>query len=110
LLSLAYAGTGEFPLYLSPDGPKPLRLPGSLPGSRFSAGGNLVEWIKDSSCGVPWTLPSRDTGSDGDRDSTVSAAMTSRYDVRKDLDLYGAIGANDPSDLLTPHISSRPQR
>jgi RHS repeat-associated protein len=57
--------------------------------------GAMVEWVKYSAYGVPFTLPAGDTDSDGDWDATDSAAITGTYDVRKDANLDGTISAAD---------------
>jgi len=62
--------------------------------------GQMVEWAKYSSYGVPFGLPAGDTDSDGDADVTDSAQIntwinTSTYDVRGDLDLDGDVDATD---------------
>jgi hypothetical protein len=38
--------------------------------------GSMVEWVKCSSCVVPFALPAGDTDSDGDWDATDSTAIT----------------------------------
>ena len=55
--------------------------------------GRMIEWIKYSSYGVPWSLPTGDTDSDGDFDATDVAAITGTYDVRKDINLDGTVDA-----------------
>jgi len=62
--------------------------------------GQMVEWAKYSSYGVPFGLPAGDTDSDGDADVADITQIntwinTSTYDVRGDLDLDGDVDATD---------------
>jgi len=58
--------------------------------------GRMIEWIKYSSYGVPWSLPAADTDSDGDFDATDLSAITGTYDVRKDVNLDGTVDPDLP--------------
>jgi RHS repeat-associated protein len=62
--------------------------------------GRMIEWVKYSSYGVPMSLPAGDTDSDGDFDSTDTAALTGTYDVRKDVNLDGTVDVLDYLDAL----------
>ncbi|MEE9130850.1 MAG: RHS repeat-associated core domain-containing protein [Phycisphaerales bacterium] len=61
--------------------------------------GDMVEWVKYSSYGIPFGLPKGDQDSDGDLDSTDVTAIqlwgVNPYDVRADLDLDGDVDSTD---------------
>ena len=59
--------------------------------------GKMVEWVKYSAYGVPYSLPAGDTDSDGDWDATDDSAISGSgsYDVRQDADLSGKVDSND---------------
>lgn len=59
--------------------------------------GKMVEWVKYSAYGVPYSLPAGDTDSDGDWDATDDSAISGSgsYDVRQDTDLNGKVESDD---------------
>ncbi len=59
--------------------------------------GTMVEWVKYSAYGVPYSLPAGDTDSDGDWDATDDSAISGSgsYDVRQDADLNGKVESDD---------------
>ncbi|MBX3377511.1 MAG: hypothetical protein KF678_10975 [Phycisphaeraceae bacterium] len=57
--------------------------------------GALVEHTKFSGYGNSFNLPAGDVDSDGDYDATDAAAITGTYDVNKDIDMDGTVGAGD---------------
>ncbi|MGD9791110.1 MAG: RHS repeat-associated core domain-containing protein [Phycisphaerales bacterium] len=59
--------------------------------------GKMVEWVKYSAYGVPYSLPAGDTDSDGDWDATDDSAISGSgsYDVRQDADLNGKVESDD---------------
>ncbi len=61
--------------------------------------GDMVEWVKYSSYGVPFGLPKGDQDSDGDLDGADVVAIVhwggNPYDVRADLDLDGDVDSTD---------------
>ncbi len=62
--------------------------------------GLLIQSLRYSSYGVPIGLPSGDTDSDGDCDSTDTSQIqtwinAAAYDVRRDLNLDGSVNATD---------------
>ena len=61
--------------------------------------GEMVEWAKYSSYGVPFGLPAADTDADGDCDTTdlnqINTWISSGYDVRGDIDLDGDVDISD---------------
>jgi YD repeat-containing protein len=59
--------------------------------------GKMVEWVKHSAYGVPFSLPAGDADSDGDWDATDYGIITGggAYDVRKDADLNGVVAGPD---------------
>lgn len=71
-----------------------------------TSGGVMVEWVKYSAYGVPFGLPRGDTDSDGDCDALDVANITGGYDVRKDIDLDGAITASDSSAATALSLGS----
>ena len=64
--------------------------------------GEMYEWAKYSSYGVPFGLPAGDADSDGDCDSAdiyqLGVWRSGSYDVRGDLDLDGDVDNDDISD------------
>ncbi|MFQ5380717.1 MAG: hypothetical protein ACE5EF_03705, partial [Dehalococcoidia bacterium] len=71
--------------------------------------GELVEWVKYSSYGVPFALPAGDTDSDGDCDGADAAQISawkraSAYDVRGDLNLDGAVDATDEAAVANASL------
>ena len=65
-----------------------------------TSAGQMVEWVKYSSYGVPWSMPAADTDSDGDFDATDASAITGTYDVRKDVNLDGTVDIDDFLDAF----------
>ncbi len=64
--------------------------------------GTMVEWVKYSAYGVPYSLPAPPPGdqvtdSDGDWDATDDSAISGSgsYDVRQDADLNGKVESDD---------------
>ena len=57
--------------------------------------GKLIENEKYFSNGVAKQIAAGDTDGDGDWDATDAAAITGGYDVTKDTDMAGAVGASD---------------
>jgi RHS repeat-associated protein len=57
--------------------------------------GALVENAKFSGYGNAFNLCAGDIDSDGDYDSTDAAAITGGYDVNKDINMDGSVGAGD---------------
>jgi RHS repeat-associated protein len=74
----------------------------------ITSDGRMIEWIKYSSYGVPWSMPAADTDSDGDFDATDASAITGTYDVRKDVNLDGTVDVVDfleALDLNTGYVT-----
>jgi RHS repeat-associated protein len=74
----------------------------------ITSDGRMIEWVKYSSYGVPWSLPAGDTDSDGDFDATDVSAITGTYDVRKDVSLDGTVDVQDfleAIDLNTGYVT-----
>ncbi len=57
--------------------------------------GALVEATKFAGYGESFNVPAGDVNSDGDWDAGDSAAITGGYDVNKDIDMDGSVGAAD---------------